>query len=436
MRPKILTLAVVAVFLFAACSSSSSPSPSGGASSPAGSAPAGSAAPSGSAAAGGWDPAAITGTAILSGWRSSPEEGEALTQTLLGFPALYPNVTVDYQPIAGDYRTVMITKISSHEVPDLFYVNAEYAPEWIDQGFLEPLDDYIAKSGMDTSQFFDGYLSTFKGKDGKIYGLPKDGNTIAMAYNSDLVTAAPTTMDELVTAATALKGKNDLGAPICLNPGLDRGLAFLYAQGGELVNADGTAAAIDTEASKAAVQWYLDLFKDGLGMTAADLGSGWCGEALGKKQVAMTFEGGWLDPAMTGTYPDVKYAWAEMPTGSSGKPVTLSYTVSYSIGADSVNKDQAFLLLSYLAGPEGMTKWTAGGVALPSREDVPTPAGKDVLAKGSAYARPGSGFMVGYVDVQKAFQDAFTAQIQGKTYEAGPVVEATKAAIDKALAAR
>ena len=62
------------------------------------------------------------------------------------------------------------------------------------------------------------------------------------------------------------------------------------------------------------------------------------------------------------------------------------------------------------------------------------PAGKDVLAKGSAYARPGSGFMPGYVDVQKAFQDAFTAQIQGKTYDAGPVVEATKAAIDKALA--
>ena len=84
----------------------------------------------------------------------------------------------------------MITKISSHEVPDLFYVNADYAPEWIDQGFLEPLDDYIAKSGFDTSQFFEGYLSIFKGKDGKTYGLPKDGNTIAMAYNSDIVTAA------------------------------------------------------------------------------------------------------------------------------------------------------------------------------------------------------------------------------------------------------
>ena len=117
MRPKLFTLAVATVLLFAACSSSTSPSPSAGGASPAASGPAGSAEPSGSAAAGAWDPNSISGTAILSGWRSSPEEGEALTQTLLGFPAVYPNITVDYQPIAGDYRTVMITKISSQRGP-------------------------------------------------------------------------------------------------------------------------------------------------------------------------------------------------------------------------------------------------------------------------------------------------------------------------------
>jgi multiple sugar transport system substrate-binding protein len=420
MRRTLMVLAAATSLLAAACSSgTASPGASG-------------AAPS-TAASGGWDPTAISGTAVLSGWKSSADEGEALTQALLGFPVKYPNIHIDYQPVAGDYRTVMITKISSGEVPDLFYVNADYAGDWIGQGFLEPLDDYIAKSGFDTSQFFDGYASIFKGKDGKTYGFPKDGNTIAMAYNTALVTTPPTTMDALVTAAQALKGTSDLKAPICLNPGLDRGLAFLYAQGGDLLTADGKASAIDSDASKAAVQWYLDLFKNGLGMTAADMGSGWCGEALGKKQAAITFEGGWVDPFMTSTYPDVKYAWAEMPTGSSGKPVTISYTVSYSIGKDSKNKDQAFVLLTYLAGKDGMEKWTAGGVALPSRKDVPIPKGKDVLAKGSDYARPGSGFMPGYVDVQKAFQDAFTAQIQAKTYDAGPVVAATKAAIDKAL---
>ena len=70
---------------------------------------------------------------------------------------------------------------------------------------------------------------------------------------------------------------------------------------------------VDTPETKAAVQWYLDLFKNGLGMTASDMGDGWCGDSLGKKHAAIAFEGGWLDPAMTSTFPDVKYAWGQMP---------------------------------------------------------------------------------------------------------------------------
>ena len=415
---------VVALFI-TSCTAGNSPSPSAAGN--------GSGAPAGSGGTG-WDPSAINATVVLSGWQSSPAEGNALTQTLLSFQAAYPNIKVDYQPIAGDYPTAMAAKFASHDVPDVFYVNADYAKEWISQGFLEPLDDYVAKAGFDTSQFFDGYASVFKGDDGKTYGFPKDGNTIGLAYNSDMVTTAPTTMDELVATAKSLKGKDGLTAPLCLNPGLDRGLAFLYAQGGSLLSDDGSAAAIDSDPSKAAVQWYMDLFKDGLGMTASDMGDGWCGDAIGKKHAAMIFEGGWLDPSMQSTYPDVKYAWAPVPTGSSGSPVTISFTVSYSIGADSQNKDAAFVLLSYLTGKDGMTKWTEGGVALPARKDVPSPEGKDVLTEENAYAKPGSGFMTGWVDVQKAFQDAFTAQLQAKTYDAGPVIDATKQAIDKALA--
>jgi multiple sugar transport system substrate-binding protein len=415
---------VIALFVTSCTAGNNSASPTTAAT-------AGGSGPASSGGATAWDPTSINGTVVLSGWQSSPEEGNALTQTLLGFQAEFPNIKVDYQPIAGDYPTAMAAKFASHDVPDLFYVNADYAQEWIDQGFLEPLDDYVSKSGFDTSKFFDGYASVFKGKDGKWYGFPKDGNTIGMAYNSDLVSSPPKTMDELVSTAQSLKGKDGLTAPLCLNPGLDRGLAFLFAQGGQLLNDDGSEA-IDSEASSKAVQWYMDLFKNGLGMTASDMGDGWCGDALGKKHAAMIFEGGWLDPAMKGTYPVVKYAWAPMPVGSSGSPVTISFTVSYSIGADSKNKDAAFVLLSYLTGQEGMTKWTQGGVALPSRSDVPIPEGKDVLAAEASYAKPGSGFMKGWGDVQKAFQDAFTAQLQGKSFDAGPVVQATKAAIEKA----
>jgi multiple sugar transport system substrate-binding protein len=434
MRSRLLVLVSTAAVVVGACSGGSSPSPSspaGGGESPGASS--GASAPASASASA---PAATinaTGDVTLSGWQSTGAEGKAVEDTVAAAKTALPDLNITYQPIAGDYKTQMATKIASGDVPDVFYVDASYALEWADQGYLEPLDDYISKTGYDTSQFFDGYLSVFKGSDGKLYGLPKDGNTIAMAYSTDLVSTAPTTMDDLMSMAESLKGKSGLKAPMCLNPGLDRGLAFLYAQGGSLLSDDGQSAQIDTDASKAAVQWYMDLFKNGLGMTASDMGDDWCGTALGKGHAAIIFEGGWLDPAMSSTYPDVKYQWAQMPTGSSGQPVTISFTVSYAIGADAKNKDGAWALLSWLTGPEGMKTWTEGGVALPSRKDVPIPKGKEVLANESSFAKPGSGFMPSYDAVQKAFQDAFTAQIQKKTFDAGPVVEATKAAIDKAL---
>ena len=432
---RFMAIASTFVLIVGACTSSGSTASPGG-SAPSGSSPATSGAPAtGSAAASpAFDPSAVTGTAVLSGWQSSDAENAALTSTVAAFQTTFPNVKADYKVIAGDYATVMATNFASKNVPDVFYVDATFAQPWSDDGFLEPLDDYITKSGFDVSTFFPGYQSVFKGADGKTYGIAKDGNTIGMAYNTDLVTAAPKTLDELVTAATALKGKDGLKAPMCLNPGLDRGLAFVYAQGGAIVSEDGKTNMVDTPETKAAVQWYLDLFKNGIGMTASDMGDGWCGEALGKKHAAITFEGGWLDPSLKADFPDVKYAWGQMPTGTSGSPVTISYTAAYAIGADSANKDQGWVLLSYLAGKDGMTKWTEGGVALPSRSDVPVPAGKDVLAAQAEFAKPGSGFLKGYADVQKAFQDAFTAEIQGKSFSADSVIAATKAAVDKALA--
>jgi multiple sugar transport system substrate-binding protein len=375
-----------------------------------------------------------SGSVVLSGWQSSPAEGNALTQTLLAFQAAYPNIKVDYQPIAGDYPTVMTAKFASKDVPDVMYLNADVAPDWIKAGFFAPLDSYIAASSYDVSKFYAGYASIFKGTDGKTYGFPKDGNTIGMAYNTALVPTPPTTIDQLVTLAQSLKGKNGLKAPICLNAGLDRGLAWVYAQGGTLLSADGKTETIDSAASVAAVQSYLDLFKNGLGMTASDMGAGWCGDALGKVTSAITFEGGWLDPAMSSTYPTVKYAWAPFPTGSSGSPVTISYTAAYAIPADAKNKDAAWVLLSWLTGKDGMTKWTQGGVALPARSDVAAPAGKDVLTAMSAVAKPGSGFVFGYAAIQKAFQDEVTKQIaKGGAFSAAAVCKATAAAIKTAI---
>src|SRR5258707_10310613 len=135
---------VVAVFalVFGACSNSSgSAAPtSGGASVPAGTEGTSQAPASGSA----FDPNSVSGTVILSGWQSSGDEGIALNKVLDGFKAKYPNIKLDYQPVATDYATAMAAKFSSGAPPDLFYVDSFVSPDWIDQGVLQELDTMAA----------------------------------------------------------------------------------------------------------------------------------------------------------------------------------------------------------------------------------------------------------------------------------------------------
>jgi len=387
----------------------------------------------GGSSAAAFDPSSVSGTVVFSGWQASKDEGVALQAALDGFKAKYPKITVNYQPIATDYATAMAAKFSAHQPPDLFYVDSSVAPDWISQGLLYPLDDWASSRNFDTSQFFPGYLDAFKGQDGKIYGFPKDGNALGMAYNKDMLTAAgitapPTTWDELVADAPKLTSGSQKA--FCLSSTLDRELAFIYQNGGALLSADKKSAAIDSAASKQAITWYLDLFKNGWGDTPKNLGDDWCGTSLGKKKVAIIFEGGWLDPFMKSTYPGVNYAWAPLPKGKQAG--NLGFTVSYSIGKDSANKDAAWVLLTYLTGPEGMKLWTQGGVANPSRKDVPAPAGKEVLVAGAADAHPWS-FIPGFSKINDAFNNAMTAALEAKSDDPTKIVNDTKTAIDQAL---
>jgi multiple sugar transport system substrate-binding protein len=383
-----------------------------------------------------WDPTAISGDLVLAGWSAGAVEGPILEQVLEEFEAAYPNISVTFEP-STSYPETMAAQFSSGDVADVFYVDASVAPTWIDDGLLEPLDPYIEKSGFDTSAFYEGFLEPFQGPDGQLYGLPKDGNTLAMAYNVQLLSDAgvtpPTTIEELDAAIADLKAAG-VQTPLCLAASLDRALPFVYANGGALFNADMTAPAIDSPESVAALEQYVGWFADGSAKRPADMGDGdFCGKSLGEGHVAIVFEGGWLDPYMATNYTRVEYQWAEMPAGAAGQ-ATLGFTVSYSMGVDSKNKDASWVLISYLTGPEGMGTWTEGGVANPSRTDLSGAPGKEILIESSEFARPWS-FIPGFSEINDAFNNAMSAAAQSGEVESGVqrIVEDTTNAIEDNL---
>jgi len=59
--------------------------------------------------------------------------------------------------------------------------------------------------------------------------------------------------------------------------------------------------------------------KSGSLVAPTDLGASWCGEAIGKQLVGMTYEGGWMVPFMKTTYPNVNWNTQVLPAGPKGQ---------------------------------------------------------------------------------------------------------------------
>jgi multiple sugar transport system substrate-binding protein len=352
------------------------------------------------------DEEAVSGTVRFSGWQSSPAEEDLLQETLDAFMEAYPNIEVDYESIPTDYIQVMTGQFSAGEPPDLFYVQAEFSDAWMEDGLLEPLGPYIEGNDFDTEPFYDQLLSVFQ-LDGETYGLPKDAGPLALFYNTDMLEEAgvepPTTWEELQAAAEALT--TDDVAGLCVGPELPRVGAFIYQAGGGIYNEDGTELTITSPESVEGIDFYLEMHEAGSLQTPAELGAGWCGEAFGIEAAAMTMEGTWLFPPLENDYPDVAFDVAELPQGA--QQGNLSFTNAYGIGVDSANKEAAWVLLQYLAGPEGMEKWTSLGLALPAREDVPAPADREAHVAGLGY---GTAYAFGrdFPDIQGAFNNELT----------------------------
>ena len=327
----------------------------------------------------------------LTGWASSAAETAALKATIAAFERSHKNIKVNYAPINGDYPTAMLAKFAARKPPDVFYVDSNVAPDWMSQGVLEPLDSYIKKTHYNIKPFFARLVAAFKYK-GHIYGLPKDWSPLAMETNNAMMAKAgvkpPKTWAQLKTVAQKLKAANAVpgGAPLCIDPDWARLLAFVYQNKGSFLNAKKTAATVTSAAVRQAVQFYASFGQNGLAGTHDKLGVSWCGEALGKEKAAITFEGNWVVGYMHDTFPNVAYTISPLPKGKVRG--NLGFTVSYSIGKNSPDKKDAWTLLSYLVGKQGMHVWTGQEIALPSRRDVAVPAGRSAFLKQAGYAHP------------------------------------------------
>jgi ABC-type sugar transport system, periplasmic component len=72
----------------------------------------------------------------------------------------------------------------------------------------------------------------------------------------------------------------------------------------------------------------------------------------------------------------------------------MAFTVAYVMNKNSKHKEEAWKLIEFLTGKEGMKIWTSKGFALPTRKSVAAELGYDqdeyrgALVAGASYATP------------------------------------------------
>ncbi|MDX2215776.1 MAG: ABC transporter substrate-binding protein [Oculatellaceae cyanobacterium bins.114] len=313
----------------------------------------------------------------LSGWGASPAEQTLLNRVLRDFEAEHPHIRVRFEQIADQYMDVLKTRLIGDAAPDVFYLDALEAPFLMSQGVLEPLDSYITPN-FDLADFEETLLQPFT-YEGQIYGLPKDYSTLALFYNTDAfaeagLTHPPKTWEELRAYSKALtRDRNQDGRPdqygFGVIPELARQVFAIQAFGGQLVDQRGYAA-FATPEGIAGLQLVVDQYRgDRTSAQKTDVGTNSGSEMFGQQKVAMVLEGNWAIPYLTETFPDLKFATAEIPT-MNDQLGTMVFTVAYVMSQQTEHKAEAWELISYLTGKQGMAKWTETGFALPSRKSV------------------------------------------------------------------
>jgi multiple sugar transport system substrate-binding protein len=350
-------------------------------------------------------------TITLAHWNSSPVELAALRKTIAGFEKANPSIKVNEISL-DPYPEGMLARFAARKPADIFYVDSNVLLDWASQGVLEPIGDDLARTHFSTKKFYPRLLAGFTYK-GKLYGLPKDWSPLATEVNTAALAKAnvkaPQTWAQLTSAGQALKSAGQ--PPICLGTTLDRILAFMYQNNGGFLNRTKTKAIVNSAANAGAVARYLGWLKSGIAKTPADLGVGWCGEALGKEKASIIFEGNWLTGFMHDTYPSVKYA--TVPMVHNRARGNLGFTAAYSIAKDSKHKPQAVRMLEYLTGPVGMKSWTLNAGYLPSRSDVKPPAGRAVFVREAPWSHPWQ-FAPGFSKVVDTANAEFQAAYEGK----------------------
>ena len=313
------------------------------------------------------------GKLVFQIWDAGQKAGmEKLTEAYM---EEHPDVKIEVQATGWDeYWTKLEASATSNSMPDIFWMHSNQMYKYADNGILADCSDIV-----DANSFSDISIANAEGSDGKVYGVPKDKDLVVLVYNKEIFDQAGVTYpddtwtwDNLTEASEKIYEQTGKYGYMAYAHDQIGYWNFVYQNGGEILNEDGTKAEYTEKATSDAIKFYVNLQNNDWCPTQEQFANTSATEQFFSGQGAMFFAGSWDLVNLCSTYTDMNGKWdvavlpkCPNPESGDGRAV-ISNSVSYATAAEGKNKDTAMDFLKFLASEEGQKIQGESGVAIPA----------------------------------------------------------------------
>ena len=294
----------------------------------------------------------------------------AMQEIADAFMAEHPNVTVEIQLTPyKEYFTKLQTSVSGGAAPDMFWMNGPNFQLYASNGVLAPLDD----QGIEASDYPQGLIDLYT-YDGSLYGAPKDFDTVALWYNTELFDAAGVeypsagwTWDDLEAAAAKLTDPaSGVYGITATQYGQENYYNSIAQAGGEVISADGTETGYGTPEALEGITLWTDLIAAGSSPTAQQMTDTAAEDFFVSGKAAMFQNGSWAAIAYAEN-PDLaeKVNVAPLPAGTEGNQSVI-HGIGNVANAKSAHLDLAKEFVAFASGEQAAEIQAESGTVIPA----------------------------------------------------------------------
>ena len=367
-----------------------------------------------------WLPVARAGEVVW--W--TPNWGEARARKLaVEFSSANPGITVRLEVTTSNgLPQRVLTALQSGAAPDLIEVQLAWVNGYAQADLVQPLDDVMTDKGD-----FNAAALSYGTFGGKLWGVPYRIETVAVLVNADMFKAAgldlqhpPQTWPELTDAARKLTGGGVYGFAVTgggeVGNTITRLLPMIWANGGDIISANGKNAVANSPATVEAVRFYTDFYKNKMSPASTLQNDGLANRQLFIAHKVAMYPSGQYDLApIAQADPSIHVGAFVTPHPVGKQPASITNGWSFVVPRDAKNPGDAKKFIRFLSTPENEGYFTdtfparTSALSLPRFQDPALKPFADALA----FGRPAPN-NPHWVQISQALFDAVQRVLSGQ----------------------